>query len=75
FDNDTFDSDNRVVFDLVPWPVLEHPFALQDELICWPEIEGFFEAGIHVKGITYEQLKTLISDTQRRFHPDRWSSR
>lgn len=73
FDSTNFHEDNRVVFDLLPWPVLVHPLDLCDDVITWDAIEKFYEAAYcHT---SYEEFKALIQDAQKRFHPDRWSSR
>lgn len=73
FDKAKFSADNPMEFYDIPWPVLWSPILLRSEDICWEAVEAFFAtASQHMTPANY---RVLVSETQRRFHPDRWTAR
>jgi len=57
----------------VPWPLLQSPRYFSVEDVSWDSVERFFEAiRPHLR---HQDFKTLVEQSHRRFHPDRWRSR
>lgn len=73
FDSITFDGSQPLTFESVPWPVRLPPLGFTVDKISWGEVTSFFEA-MKLK-MTEEDYRSLLQKSQRRFHPDKWSSR
>jgi hypothetical protein len=73
FDSITHSEQQPLVFESIPWPVLHRPDSLKVSTIDGSSVEFFFrEIRPRLQTVVY---KDLVEKTQRRFHPDRWSSR
>lgn len=73
FDKKNFKTQHKANFHAIPWPVLESPTRLCPDSITWVAVEQFLAA--MEKDLGYEDFKTYIGKTQKRFHLDRWRSR
>ncbi|ESK92546.1 hypothetical protein Moror_4422 [Moniliophthora roreri MCA 2997] len=73
FEKAKFSDTQPLTFASIPWPVLMNPFSLTPKDVQWSDVEKFFEAlRRQTDPKTYQ---TLLTKTQRLFHPDRWSGR
>ncbi|KAH9892610.1 hypothetical protein C8Q73DRAFT_65548 [Cubamyces lactineus] len=73
FDAAKFTPQNPVMFETIPWPVLQSPVTLRVEDIEWSAVEDFFAAARrHMRAQDY---KVLVEKSHKRFHPDRWRAR
>ncbi|KAI0329404.1 hypothetical protein GY45DRAFT_1279844 [Cubamyces sp. BRFM 1775] len=73
FDAAKFTPQNPVMFETIPWPVLQSPVTLRVEDIDWSSVEDFFAAARrHMRAQDY---KVLVEKSHKRFHPDRWRAR
>ncbi|CDO72534.1 hypothetical protein BN946_scf184983.g17 [Trametes cinnabarina] len=73
FDSAKFTSENPVMFETIPWPVLHSPVSLRVEDIDWSSVEDFFAAARrHMRPQDY---KVFVEKSHKRFHPDRWRAR
>lgn len=73
FDSTKFSTEEPVMFETVPWPILKSPIKMTVEDIEWGAVEKFFDA---VRPLMRGQdYKTFVETSHRRFHPDRWRSR
>ncbi|ETW80475.1 hypothetical protein HETIRDRAFT_434570 [Heterobasidion irregulare TC 32-1] len=73
FDATKFSADEPLTFEAVPWPLLAAPLTFSVEDVDWAGVEKFFET---VKDhMRWQEYKTFVEKSHRRFHPDRWSSR
>lgn len=73
FDTTKFSSSEPLTFEDVPWPTLISPSTLTVEDVEWVTVENFFQT---VKShMSENEYKVFVEKSQRRFHPDRWSSR
>jgi hypothetical protein len=75
FDKTHYNPLNPLTFKTVPWPVLppSNSLAVQHKDVTWDTVEKFFCAA--KKCLEATDLRTLIQENHRRFHPDRWSAR
>jgi hypothetical protein len=73
FDATKFSLDLPLNVEDVPWPSLQSPRNFSIEDVTWDSVERFFEAiRPHMR---HQDYKTLLEQSHRRFHPDRWRSR
>ncbi|EEB97580.1 hypothetical protein MPER_03071 [Moniliophthora perniciosa FA553] len=73
FEKAQFSDSQPLTFASIHWPVLMNPFSLTPEDVQWSDVERFFEAlRRQTDSKTYQ---TLLTKTQRLFHPDGWSGR
>lgn len=73
FDATKFTSELPLSVEDVPWPSLQSPRYFSVEDVSWDSVERFFEAiRPHLR---HQDFKTLVEQSHRRFHPDRWRSR
>ncbi|RPD55934.1 hypothetical protein L227DRAFT_488552, partial [Lentinus tigrinus ALCF2SS1-6] len=56
-----------------PWPVLTFPRRIHSDNLTWKEVEKFFEEV--KKKVQRKDFISIVTKTQRQFHPDRWSGR
>ena len=63
-----------LVFESVPWPILDHPHRMTANRVEGKSVGEFFVA---IKGLlqTEAEYIALIKKARNRFHPDRWRSR
>lgn len=73
FDTTKFTVELPLNVEDVPWPSLQSPRSFSVEDVTWDSVERFFEAiRPHLR---HQDYKTLVEQSHRRFHPDRWRSR
>jgi len=73
FDATKFTPELPLIAEDVPWPSLQSPRYFSVEDVSWDSVERFFEAiRPHLR---HQDFKTLVEQSHRRFHPDRWRSR
>lgn len=74
FDTARFSQDRPLRVIDVPWPTLKGPdsFTLHVD-VTWESVEHFF--AILKKHTTAQEYITMIEQSHRRFHSDRWRSR
>lgn len=73
---ETFDSmefsNNSLMFETIPWPVLIPPSLICPANIHWAHVDAFFHAAEKALG---QQYWSFLQESHRRFHPDRWAAR
>lgn len=65
-----FSKSNPPSFSIVPWPVLLQSSTIRPEDITWVAVENFFAA---IRSPL--EKRTLLSQAQKMFHPDRNTGR
>ncbi|KAF9820397.1 hypothetical protein IEO21_01406 [Rhodonia placenta] len=73
FDDAKFTANAPLTFDLVPWPVLQHPSSITVEDIDWNTVEAFFKAMRAF--VRPQEYVSFVEKSHKRFHPDRWRAR
>ncbi|KIP03986.1 hypothetical protein PHLGIDRAFT_213940 [Phlebiopsis gigantea 11061_1 CR5-6] len=73
FDIIKFGSSQPLTPDSVPWPNLSSPDDPPSRFIDWETVENFFSAA--KRSLGPGEYKSLVEQTHRRFHPDKWRSR
>jgi hypothetical protein len=73
FDRTYYNPLNPLTFTTVPWPVLRQSNSLAVQHVTWDAVEEFFRVTKRYMEAT--DLRALIQENHRRFHPDRWSAR
>ncbi|KAJ6499905.1 hypothetical protein C8R47DRAFT_970689 [Mycena vitilis] len=71
FDSTKFSPEDPLTFDIIPWPILQTRFSIED--VDWAAVEAFFNAvKPHMRS---QDFAAFVEKSHRRFHPDRWRSR
>ncbi|KAI0698130.1 hypothetical protein BC835DRAFT_690690 [Cytidiella melzeri] len=74
FDSIKFEESRPLIFENVPWPVLDPPYCQIIASIEWGAVEKFFNAMEKLLR-NDKEYKALLEKTHRRFHPDKWRAR
>ncbi|KAI0088648.1 hypothetical protein BDY19DRAFT_178372 [Irpex rosettiformis] len=62
-----------LVFENIPWPILDHPHRMALDRVESQAVDKFFAA---IKDVMQtEEYVALFKKARNRFHPDRWRSR
>jgi flagellar biosynthesis GTPase FlhF len=73
FDKLNFHRGDLIIFEIIPWPMLNKPGTFGVGEIEWQAVERFFSFAR--SAITPANFKVVVDKTHKRFHPDRWRSR
>ncbi|KAF9268875.1 hypothetical protein L218DRAFT_984200 [Marasmius fiardii PR-910] len=73
FDSTKFSEEEPLIWEAVPWPVLNAPRNLTVECISWDAVERFFTTA--QRSMREHDFKAFVEKSHRRFHPDRWKAR
>ncbi|KAJ8074694.1 hypothetical protein PM082_022272 [Marasmius tenuissimus] len=72
FDRTRFSDDMPLVWEAIPWPVV-NPLPVPVELVSWNAIEVFFAKAQQT--LDPQRFRAIVKESIHRFHLDRWRAK